>query len=160
MINTKKADVSQVFVYLFSIIIITFAGFLVVKFIGVFSSDVDSRTNIVFFDNLEATYNQVAKNWNSEKLQTLKLTNDVEYVCFVESTCNPSTLSPPLSSTTSISEIIEGGDNILLFSSPENLIQTGKIGPFQVENDCTCMETQQNRIEIFVVNERNQVSIS
>ena len=159
LLSSRKADVSQVFVYLFSIIIISFAGFLVIKFVGAFSSDVESRTDIVFFDNLESVYQQVAQNWNSEKLQTFKVTSDVEYVCFMEKSCQPSSL--PVDPDT-VSTILEGGDNVALFSSQDNLIQSGKIGTFQIEKreDCECITPEENRIELFIRNNRNEVSIS
>lgn len=154
--NTK-ADVNQVFVYLFSIIIISFAGFLVVKFVGVFSSDVESRTDIVFFDNIERAYTTVATNWNSESIEELRVTNDVSLVCFIEPNCDTSQLRVD---SNTIATIIEGGDNVAVFSSDSTIIGSKKIGEFQVQNDCTCFEPRQNRIELFIENDRNDVKIS
>lgn len=153
----KKADVSQVFVYLFSIIIISFAGFLVIKFVGVFSSDVDSRTDIIFFENIDKAYTKIATNWNSESIEELRVTNDVESVCFVEPNCDPTTLQV---SSDAIRTIIEGGDNVAVFSSDSTLIGSHKIGSFQIENDCSCFEPKQNLIELFIENDRNTVKIS
>lgn len=153
----KKADVSQVFVYLFSIIIISFAGFLVIKFVGVFSSDVDSRTDIIFFDNIDKAYTKIATNWNSESIEKLRVTNDVNYVCFVEPSCDSSIL--PVSSD-AIDTIIEGNDNVAVFSSSSSLIGSHKIGSFQIENDCSCFEPEQNSVELFIENDRNTVKIS
>ncbi len=153
----NKADVNQVFVYLFSIIIISFAGFLVVKFVGVFSSDVDDRTDIIFFDNIDKAYTNIATNWNSESIEELRVTNDVSLVCFIESNCDTSRLQVD---SEIISTIIEGGDNVAVFSSSSTIIGSDKIGDFQVENDCTCFEPKQNRIELFIENDRNVIKIS
>lgn len=158
--HSRRGDVQQVFVYLFSIIIISFAGFLVVQFIGVFTEDVDSRTDIVFFDRVSSAYDGVAKEWNSEKLETFRVTDNTEYACFMEPSCDTSTL--PVDADT-LDTVIEGEDNIALFSSNENLIQSGSIGSFQTQDDCFCIDSENitnNRFELFIENRRNDVHIN
>ncbi len=161
--NKKKGQLNNVFVYLLSIIIVVFCGFLVTKFILNFTGDVKDSTNNQIFENLETDFNKVYIKYGAENVNEYKISAEIKYVCFAERTCNSSVITlPELNSNEkqSLNSVIEGNDNVILFTS-NGVIGSKNIGEFylKTQNKCLCIEPKNNRFNLIFTNEKNKVLI-
>lgn len=164
MINknkNNKASVDMVFVYIFSIIIIVFAGFLVSKFIFNFTEDTDLRHQTKFYENFKKDFDNVYRNYGSEKTLNYYLTTDVTYVCFISNkNCISSIdLSGNISNfnTDNVLQLYESGSNIIIFDR-NDIISSNNIGDFSASNNgCLCVKTNNMRIELLMENLKNKV---
>ena len=157
VIKNKNGDVSQVFVYAFSIIIIGFEGFLVIQFVSTLISDSETRINIDFFSDVEDVYDEVANTWNAERVIEFRVTDNIEYVCFINEGCDSSDL--PVDENV-VDTLIEGNSDIALFEAGGNIVDEESLGDdFSIENDCHCGTPMNGRIEIGFFNERNEMII-
>ena len=150
---SKKAEVTQIFVYLVSIIIILFAGFLVTTFIVNFMSDTEIRTNTVFVSEIKSTYDSVLREWNSERSSSYSVSRSITQVCFISQT-------PCQEDKAELNLFGEGGDNIVLFDS-NGPILSDNIGEFMLSDskDCECFIPINSRINIKIENQRNTIRI-
>lgn len=159
--NKKKGQLNNVFVYLLSIIIVVFCGFLVTKFILNFTGDVKDSTNNQIFENLESDFNKVYIKYGAENVNEYKISEEIEYVCFAEKMCN-STLVTELNTDeqNSLNSVVKGNDNVILFDS-KGVLGSKNIGEFYVKNEtkCLCVKPKNNRINLIFTNEKNKVLI-
>ncbi len=158
----KKGDINQVFTYLLSTIIVLFVGFLVVKFVTGFTSDTENRFEVKFYDNFELIYNQVHKEWNSEKIQTFRLNSKIKEVCFMQNECS-GTLGDSNKENT-LSELQSTGDNIAIFDEV-GIRSSSRVGEFFIEVDntqvnCVCRKLTGSSLEILLRNQRNEVYLT
>ena len=79
----NKAQVNQIFVYIMSIIIVLFIGFLVTKFVFTFSSDAQNRASYAIYDTLKTDYKDIYQTYGSEKVLKYKISSDVNEICFI-----------------------------------------------------------------------------
>lgn len=159
MIN-KKAQTNKVFVYLLSIIIILFVGFLVTKFIMTFSSNIEGRAETVIYDNLRDDYKTVYRTYGAEKFYNYKLSSQSEYICFINSIdCIGSIPELNDASKENLNISVKSGHNVALFTK-DDIINSQNIGKFQVANGCLCIKPIQGKISLIFRNEQNKVIIS
>lgn len=159
--NSKKAALNNVFVYILSIIIVVFCSFLVVKFVSNFSGDAKSATENKVLDTLKEDYKEVYIKYGAENINTYRFSDGVETVCFVQKNCNSSLISEMnKNEQNSLNSIILGDDNVALFDKADILTSTN-IGEFNVEEQsgCLCIKPNNNRINLVLTNQKNKVWI-
>lgn len=156
----KKSQINQVFIYLLSIILILFAGFLVTKFITSFGKDIDNRTENKLYELIKQDYTTVYRTLGSEKVYKYRTTSDIETVCFVnEVSCieNEEIID---SFKEELKLAVESGDNIAIFDKT-GIISSNNIGEFSADADgCLCIIPSNNAFTIVLENKRNQVFIN
>ena len=159
----KKGQVNQVFIYLVSIIIVVFIGFLVTKFISTFSGDVETRLDSKIYESLKTDYGEVYRTFGSEEVNDYRLSGDVRLACFVnrvDQRC--------LDDVNSYDDInydpenfnltVEGGDNVILFDK-NGIGGSTNIGSFIVENNCLCISPVNRKLSLVFENKNNDVYI-
>lgn len=159
----KKAQINQVFVYIFSIIIILFAGFLVSKFIFTFSDDVEKRAESKFYTDFEQNYYAVYTTYGSEKIFNYKVSSDVEYVCFIQKSDCIASLNiydnvANIDSST-ITALYDAGDRILMFDKDDIINSNKPKYGFELNQGCICIKPNAGRFELIMSNIRNKVYI-
>lgn len=151
----KKAQVNQMFVYLVSIILIVSAGFLVVNFVFSFTADTQLATDGKFYSQIEKDLNLVFVQYDSERSFTYSLSNNIEYVCFINSGCDTSSLSVD---SNQANVVMQTDDNLALFDN-SGIVSSSFIGNFKIEDNCQCFKPNNRRLELFFQNIRNDVHI-
>jgi len=163
-INNKKAVVDKVFIYIFSIVIIVFCGFLVSKFIFTFTNDVDSKINLEFYKKLEKDYTTVYRTYGAEKVLKYKVHQDVEYVCFLPKLGCINKVDNILTDITNydnitLSKLIESGENIVVYDK-RDIMDSSKINSYTSDEDCFCIKPKLGKFELIFENRRNKVVIN
>jgi hypothetical protein len=157
MKKEKKSQINQIFVYLVSILIIAFVGFLVMKFIGAFSSDTSKRIDYKLYDYVEKDFKSIYSNYGSEKIFTYRISDSVSNVCFFnnnEDCLNSINNNEEIKNQIKI--ISENGDTIAIFDKKNQIINSKNIGPFTA---CFCVKPNNNIIKIIMENNKNKVFI-
>jgi hypothetical protein len=169
--NSKKADINMVFVYVTSIVIIAFVGYLVVGFIGNLGSDVADAQEQQFFNDFRSVFLPVYQSFNSEKVQEFKFPKKITLVCIFDSTNSdvsqvtfPDTM---INDSENLKFLIENNENLAIFDK-NGLIQSSSIEQeFTIEHlDTTqpggilCFEPINQRQSLFLENRRNDIVIS
>lgn len=155
----KKAQMNKVFVYLLSIIMILFVGFLVTKFIMTFSSDVSSRADSKLYDDIERDFQEVYTTYGSEKVYDYKVSSSIRNVCFVERPECIEGLNVSQRLKEELNVTVQAGDNVAVFDS-DGIVNSQDIGTFKVEEGCFCTQPRNDVITIVYENRRNEVFIS
>ena len=160
ILKNNKANIQQVFVYLLSIIMILFVGFLVTKFIITFQNDVDTRSQVKLYSSLEDDFKKVYTTYGSEKYLEYRLPTDITLVCFiVNAGCIDSLSEISLDSKKSLKTIVNTGDNVIQLDSA-GVVNSRDIGNFYVTSGCKCIKPNNNIIKIIMENKKNKVFIS
>ncbi len=159
--NKKKGQINQIFVYILSIIMILFVGFLVTNFIISFTSDVENSKEAKIYQNLKIDYQKIYTNWGSEKIFSYQTSNDKNILCFIDKIDNLSTENCKYLSNEQIDLIRELSslNNIFLFGE-NNFFNSHEIGKFETDSHCLCIKSISNKFQIFMENKRNKVIIS
>lgn len=154
----KKAQINQMFVYLVSIIVIVFAGFLVVNFISTFTQDTQLAGDTKFYEQMQRDFQRVFTQYDSEQLHTYSFSNEIQYVCLLDQRCDTSTLPSEGLDIQEVETILQTQDNVALFDDT-GLMSSYYIGEFLAEDGCSCYQPNNNRLELFFRNQRNDVYI-
>lgn len=162
--KNNKGVVDKVFVYVFSIIIIGFAGFLVTKFVIAFTDDTEDRFQAEFYEKFEKDFNGVYKTYGAEKVNKYKVNDDVKFVCFIPSVdCIDSIedISSEINNydLDSLMTLINAGDNIIMYDE-DDVMNSKNIGVFNPDNNCFCAKPNLGRFDLIFENRKNQVYIS
>lgn len=159
----NKGQINKIFVYVLSIIMVVFIGYIVIKFIAAFTSDTQDIITNKFFEEIEKDHKTTLTTYGSEKIMTYRVKDDITAICFATSTCNfdNQELNNTLNniSSTAAEEFrlsVENGENILMFDDV-GITNTRKIDKFTISNGCTCIKPKQSRIEIIMENKRSDV---
>lgn len=159
----KKAQINKMFVYILSIIMVLFIGFLVVKFISAFTSDTKDIVTNKFYEQIEKDYKTVLTTYGAEKIMTYRFKEEVKAVCFANSRCdfdNSASINVLDNLSDSAREelkfSVESGDNVVLFDDV-GLLDSRNIGTFEIGQNCQCFAPKQNMIEIVMENQRSKV---
>lgn len=157
--NNKKAQMNQVFVYIMSIMVILFVGFLVTKFIMGYTEDTGAIVEQKFFERLEKDYRDVYKRYGSEEIVDYRVTSKVKNICFSKTpTCDFSSFDLPIEA--SELEILFDTSNIGLFDK-DGVLTAKNIGEFEVEGSgCFCIGTESSKFTLKIENKKNTVWIS
>ena len=157
----KKAQVNQIFVYLVSIIIIVFVGFLVTKFIMGFTSDVELSNELKAYESIAKDLKAVYTNYGSEVVESYRVSSDVEYMCFAQDSSCIADLDELNDKQKADFEIIkQSGENAALFDS-NDILTAQSIGEFNIKDTgCICIKPNNNYINLVIENVRNTVFIS
>lgn len=159
----------MVFVYVSSIVIIAFVGYLVIGFIGNLGEDTKAAQEQKFFNEFTTVFNQVYTSFNSEKVQEFYFPQTITFVCILDGNVNTDT-----SSIIFPNSMQEDSENLqFVFESEENLAIFDKNGLIQSANieqeftifDTTnegvlCFEPINQRYSLFFENKRNEILIS
>ncbi len=164
----KKAQFDQVFVYLFSIIVIVFAGFLVTKFVKGFFDDTDKIMENEFYEKFEKDFETVYGTYGSEKIYKYKVNGNIEYVCFVSA----SNCIADMAVVTEVSAELEDeitmmftdtNVNIMMFDK-DNILNSRNTKKFIVDTEntgqCLCIKPNNGYFELIFENIDNKVHIA
>ena len=165
---TKKAQVSKVFVFATSLIIIGFVVLLAGKFIGSFSGDVETKIDVDFLRDIGEDYTKTLKSYSSEREGKYQLTNNVNLICFMpksgvsSETCVSEVESSIQTNVTNYDEkslwtMVNNGDNVILFSKNDVLYQK-HLGDYKVDK-CFCIKPNRGIIKLFFQNIKHEVHI-
>lgn len=154
----KKGQINQVFVYLLSIIIIVFAGFLVTKFIFSFGENVETYTNQVVFDSFKESFSEVYYNYGSEKSQDFTVTSEVKKICLIANIEEITSLSLESSLQTDLKLIGNSGPFIVLLDDSNQIINSETIN--QKFTGTFCKVPQSNKFSLQFENYRGEIFIS
>lgn len=169
-LNSKKTQITKVFVYISSIIIIVFCAFLVGKFILTFSHDTKEVVQTKFFNEIEKNYDMAKKSWGSQYTFDYKVPSKVRYVCFLNTqSCvdsgvnlNSSYLNNLVQSSSIVEDtkmIYSTGNNIIIYDR-EGLLTSKKLQEIYID-ECFCVEpSTHGNFKLEVENRRNKVYIS
>lgn len=165
--TNKKGQMNKIFIYLLSIIMIVFIGFLVAKFIGLFSENVNTVTENKFYNEFEKNFNIVYTTSGSEKFYKYKVSQEVHLVCFVsKKACiqnvpelNNNNL--PLGVNDSIAELADNKHNIVMLDK-NDILNSRSIPNINIEENggCFCINPKQGYFDLLFENIRNKVWIS
>ncbi|MDA3856383.1 MAG: hypothetical protein PF569_09060 [Candidatus Woesearchaeota archaeon] len=162
--KSKKGDVSQVFIYVFSIIIVVFASFMVISFVSSFLSSSEKYENSKFYQDFEKHFYSVYTTIGSEKVYKYAVSTKVELVCFVSDRDSISSIDMTGISNedNSILETLyDGGSRIALFDvntiinthAPEYEFEAGESGAY-------CIKPRAGIFSLIYENRRGTVYIS
>lgn len=163
--KSRNAVMNNVFVYLVSIIVVVFCGFLVTNFILNFTSDSSTATQNKIIESIKEDFKQVYIKYGAENTKTYRLPKNIEYVCFVQKNCDvsltdgfPSTFTSNQKSN--LQSVIDGNNNVAVFDK-SSLITSTNIGEINVKpsSGCLCIEQKNNKLNLIYSNERNKVYI-
>lgn len=164
--NNKKAQTNQIFVYILSIFIVLFAGFIVTKFIFTFSSDVENKQDIDFLNDIKSDFQTVYTTYGKESVKKYKISSDVEFVCFASSnSCINELKLPELKNISdnvyeNFNLTFNAGDNLAMFSE-DSILFSENVGDLVVENDgCICINSSNNLINLVFENRKNTVYLN
>lgn len=160
---SRRSQMNQTFVYVFSVIIIVFAAFLVIKFVLAFTSDTSKVAQSKFFDDFEKNLGKVSSTVSSEEVFSYKVSNNMKVVCFISEKGCVDTLDVldgiSLSGKESVKALFDAGDTIVLFN--ENDVETSKeIKGFSAKDGCFCVEPDFGVFKLLIQNVRNKVFVS
>lgn len=166
--KAKKAEINMVFVYITSIVLIGFVGYLVVGFIGSLSEDTQNAQQQKFFDEFTVIFNQVYQSFNSEKVQEFYFPNSITFVCILDENPNTNTSSiifpeTMINDNEGLEFVFESSENLAIFSengliSSENIPEEFTIVS---ENEgILCFTPVNNIYSLYFENKRNDIFIS
>ncbi len=159
--KNKKSQVNKVFVYLLSIILILFVGFLVVKFVTTFGGIVNSQADSKIYSKLEKDYSKVYTSYGSEEIFKYRVSSNVELICFVNKINNCEIVKTNISTSAyeNLNISINSNENIALFDK-DDILNSKSIGNFNIVNDCLCIKPKNGLFSIILENRKNKVWIS
>lgn len=162
----KKSDVNRIFLFLLSIMVVVFAGFLVIKFISSFTNTQSSATDITFIKDLNSVYNDVYKNYGGEQLFSNRVSSKIKVICFIPENRNESKDNEAIKllnesvkrfSENNFKTLLTTDSNIFIYSK-NDLISDERIGKFYTKNEKTlCIEPKNRMIDIYIENLKNKV---
>lgn len=156
---SKKSQINQIFVYLLSIILVVFAGYLVLNFIFTFKNDSTARQDAIVYNSIKDDFKAVYRNFGSEESATYTVSSKVSNVCFFDSNCNISSIISSGDIADQLDTISQSGNNIALVNLREEAI----ISSQSIEEGfiaCFCAKVEQNKFKLYFENIRNQVHIT
>lgn len=166
--KAKKAEINMVFVYITSIVLIGFVGYLVVGFIGSLSEDTQNAQQQKFFDEFTVIFNQVYQSFNSEKVQEFYFPNSITFVCILDENPNtnisaikfPDTM---INDSQGLEFVYQSGENLAIFGE-NGLISSENIPEeFTLNSQNTgvlCFTPVNNIYSLYFENKRNDIFIS
>jgi len=163
IMKTKKAQVSKIFVYVSSIIVIGMVGFLALKFTGTFMSDTNKKIDVDFLNDIEKDFKKSYSTYSSEFKSTYTTTKKINQICFLnENTDNCIEKSGIKNEITNYDDknikTLLKNDNMILFSK-DDIEYSKNIGNY-ITDDCFCIKPDSGRFTLFYENIKNQVKIS
>ena len=160
MLNkTKKSQINKIFVYILSIILIVFVGFLVIKFIVSFGNDVSNRESVKIYTELRGNFQEVYTTYGAEKVLKYRLPKNVEEICFISSSsCIDDIGNLSKSEKETLKTIFNASDNVAQFGE-DGIINSQNIGHFIVSqnNGCYCVHPKNQYFKIILDNINNKV---
>lgn len=157
--KNKNAQMNQIFIYLVSIIIIVFVGFLVIRFVGTFLGDVEDRGNSKIYDDFSKSFDRVYETYGAEKSLRYRLSENTKYICFAEESDCVADLSM-LSDVekSSFQSTVDAGDHVAVFDA-EGIVNSGNIGNFSISenNGCLCIEPSESGYFTVILENRKNV---
>lgn len=151
--SNKKAQINKVFVYILSIMIVLFVGFLVVKFIIIFTNDSEKIAEVKFFETIKNDYNSVYKTYGALKNYDYRVSSEVKNIYLI----NQDLSCVDLIHQEDSQVLFNAGDNVLIFGK-DGIISSSKIGNF--EGECLKILPKNNRFSLTFENIKNKVHIT
>ena len=145
----SKGQVNQIFIFVFSVLIVAFGGFLVVSFVGALNNDVGERVLEDTLSQFKLDYTSIRNEFNSEALHTYKIPGSVETITFVTPAC---TLSD------SYITAFKNGYFIVFLDSDEQVLEFTELDEFGVFEGCLKIDDK-DVITLAYKNSRNVVTI-
>ncbi len=147
----KKAQVNQIFVMVFSVLVIVFGVFLVVKFVGAMNNDVSNRILLDTLTEFELDYTSVRNEFNSEAIHTYRIPGAVDEINFITPHCN--------TITETYVESFSNGYFVVLLDDSGQVLEFREIEEFNKDIDECIVIEDPELINIAYINQRNQIII-
>jgi hypothetical protein len=161
----QKGQINKVFVYLLSVIMILFVGFLVSQFIFTFQDDVKADVINRIYETIERDQEAVYQSYGSERTFDYRVPDRFKTVCFVSDVdaCF-SAGGPDLNVEEPIPETLEeiiraGGENSVMFSETNSVLSSRQLQQFETSDGCFCTVPTGNRFTLTYENRRNTLWI-
>ena len=150
--KNKKADINQIFVYLVSMMIIVFVGYLGVSFSLGFFKTVDTYEDGKLLDDIKKDYEKISIGYGEFFSGDYKLKLEVKQVCFFEKK-NVDNING-----IKVFDILNSNSNVIFFDDTK-ILQTEFIGEFKVENTekYFCVNNVNNNLKLEWENKKNKV---
>lgn len=145
----KKAQVNQIFIFVFTILIIVFCGFVVLKFVGALNNDVGDRITKDLLLKIEIDILSIQNEFNSEGLHTYKIPGKVQTISF---------LTPACSLNLSYKSSFESSYHIVLLDDTNQVLDFLEIPEFGITNGCLEISDKET-ISLAFKNNRNKITI-
>lgn len=155
----KKTQINQIFVYILSIIIIVFVGFLVTKFIISFTSTAQERAEAKIYTDLQRDFQTVYRTYGSEKTYTYKVSSKITEICLIQTSSCIQDLNLPEQKKEELNTIITSKDNAAIFDQ-NGIISSNNIGTFKIKEQCLCLTPKNGYFTLNFENIRNEVWIN
>ena len=154
----KKSMVTQVFVFLFSIIVISFGLFLILNFSSGFLSDTQIVKNERFYKEINEDVILIKKRRGDEIQKEYDFSIEIKNICFNEKSNNGGKCVSDNISILTPSEfksLAIKGINVFVFGE-DFLEKTLEIPDFNLREPegCVCKEIVSKKLKIYFVNDR------
>ena len=157
----KKSNVTQIFVYAVSLIIVVFILFLANKFTFLFEKEAIARADITLFEVLGEDYKSTNRVYLSEQVYLYKVSKNLENICFVGNVSSCDFLG--LNLTNNLGNKIKNissfdGSNVFALNE-NNIFLKKNIGEFITKTNCFCIEPKLRKFSLKFTNKKNKVII-
>ena len=158
----KKSMVTQVFVFLFSIIVISFGLFLILNFSSGFLSDTQIVKNERFYKEINEDVILIKKRRGDEIQKEYDFSIEIKNICFNEKSNNGGKcVSDNIGGILTEAEfrnLANEGVNVFVFGE-DFLEKTLEIPDFKLRdsNGCVCKEIISKNLKVYFVNDRGEV---
>lgn len=147
----RNAQVNQIFVMVFSVLVIVFGVFLVVRFVGAMNNDVSNRILLDTLAEFELDYISVKNEFNSEAIHTYRIPGSVDEINFITPYCN--------TITQTYAEAFSNGYFIVLIDGSGQVLEFREIDEFNKDIDECIVIEDPELVNIAYINQRNQIII-
>ena len=155
-----KKSVTQVFIFMFSAIMISSCAFLIINFSSGFLEDTKGVSDEKFYSKIKEDIVLSKKSRGDEKYSTYEISQNIKNVCFSSKNSQSGSCisqNQDILEEDEITGLINNDINIFVFSK-DSLLKTIQGADFSLRNnECKCITPNLNKIEIYFVNDYGEV---
>lgn len=156
----KKAEIeSQIFIYIFALIVISLILVFGIKAINSFRKDTEKISSVNFQVDMKSLIANIASQYGSIEIADISLPKDYRKVCFVDDMTTASeTAAYPL-----IKDALSTSDNIFLIKAQSDIESFKLDTPIQVDNNGAhflCVDNINGKIRFTIEGKARYAEIS
>ena len=156
--KNKKSQITKIFTYLLSIIMIISCSYLVIGFIYNIVYETDRKQDYDFFREVERDYSYVSTTYGIEKKVEYRISSQIDKVCFaLEYECLLTEVN--FLEQEDIESLEDSKVNFFVFEDQKISLIKNLGLVFLREERCSCFDTNTNLLSFYMVNENNKVYI-
>ena len=84
---SNKSHSNQIFILIFSVLIVLFGVLLVTRFVGALGNDVEDRIEEEFLFELKLDYTSIRSEFNSQNVRSYRVPPSVDQITFITPSC-------------------------------------------------------------------------